>query len=517
MKILLTLSIAIGLSVSLSAQTLYPCPIPNGPGADHCQFACLACNLDGLTGNTSNFTGVQAQPYCVSYENDQWFAFIAGATSGTFTATPSNCTLGNGLQIALTSICYGVPIACNPGAYNYGDIPVSITASLTPGQVYYLMIDGFVGDHCDFVLSVSPGAVSSTYPVDPVGPVSGQDTFCFGLPGTISVDPVNNAGFYIWTAPPGVLINGYPGTVKLPAPGNNAVEIQLTTVDSAQVCVEAGNSCSLPLNSQCKTVYREPLGTIYTLPDVFVCSNDLPYELPWGGSVSASGIYDKAFTCDSIVRQKVIVRAPIIRFLPPQTICAGDSVVVCGQAYKEGGSYTHTCTSYLGCDSLINFSVLVLEAQAKIVTAAQGLTCAEPELILTSAPAIGTKRWLNMQGEIVGTGDNLTVSTPGFYFLQVNAMVGPANCSATDTILIKQLTEPPPISAAGGTLTPQSPWVILQVHSLFSNVSYAWTGPAGFASSQQNPAVSVPGMYTVTVTDLETGCTSSATVDVIQG
>ncbi|MCB9317423.1 MAG: hypothetical protein H6569_14890, partial [Lewinellaceae bacterium] len=277
MKILLSLSVSFCFSVSLNAQTLYPCPTANGPGADHCPFACLACNLDGLTGNTSNFTGIQAQPYCVSYENDQWFAFIAGATSGTFTATPSNCTLGNGIQIALTSTCYGVPIACDPGAYNYGDVPVSITASMTPGQVYYLMIDGFVGDHCDFTLSVSAGVVANDYPVDPIGPVLGQDTFCYGLPGTLSVDPVNNAGFYSWTASPGVLINGNAGTANLPAPGNNSVEIQLTTADSAQVCVQAGNGCSLPLNTQCKTVYREPIGTIHTFPEVIVCSNDLPY------------------------------------------------------------------------------------------------------------------------------------------------------------------------------------------------------------------------------------------------
>ncbi|MCB9317597.1 MAG: hypothetical protein H6569_15760, partial [Lewinellaceae bacterium] len=159
----------------------------------------------------------------------------------------------------------------------------------------------------------------------------------------------------------------------------------------------------------------------------------------------------------------------------------------------------------------------VLEPIAHIVTTMQGLTCKDSLVNLSTIPSVGTKRWLDMQGGIVGTGNILTVSEPGFYFLEVSASAGGAFCSKSDKILIKQLTEPPPISASGGMLTPQSPWVILQVHSLFSNVSFAWTGPAGFSSNQQNPAVSVPGMYTVTVTDLETGCTSSATVEVIQG
>jgi gliding motility-associated-like protein len=44
--------------------------------------------------------------------------------------------------------------------------------------------------------------------------------------------------------------------------------------------------------------------------------------------------------------------------------------------------------------------------------------------------------------------------------------------------------------------------------------TYSWTGPGGFTSTLQNPVVSTPGNYTVTVSTTSNGCTNSATVSV---
>lgn len=45
--------------------------------------------------------------------------------------------------------------------------------------------------------------------------------------------------------------------------------------------------------------------------------------------------------------------------------------------------------------------------------------------------------------------------------------------------------------------------------------SYAWAGPSGFSSSTQDPTVTVPGTYNITVTDQNT-CTSTNSVNVTQ-
>src|SRR5690606_40671568 len=46
-----------------------------------------------------------------------------------------------------------------------------------------------------------------------------------------------------------------------------------------------------------------------------------------------------------------------------------------------------------------------------------------------------------------------------------------------------------------------------------ANGSFAWTGPNGFTSTEQNPSVSEAGTYTLVVTG-SNGCTSTATAEV---
>ena len=47
-------------------------------------------------------------------------------------------------------------------------------------------------------------------------------------------------------------------------------------------------------------------------------------------------------------------------------------------------------------------------------------------------------------------------------------------------------------------------------------VTYQWSGPNGFNSTQQNPVVTTIGTYTVTVTNPVNGCKSTATASVSQ-
>lgn len=49
-----------------------------------------------------------------------------------------------------------------------------------------------------------------------------------------------------------------------------------------------------------------------------------------------------------------------------------------------------------------------------------------------------------------------------------------------------------------------------------ANVSVNWSGPGGFISTQQNPMVNSPGLYSVTITDPGSGCTASDVVVVLQ-
>ncbi|MBV6438623.1 MAG: hypothetical protein EPGJADBJ_00247 [Saprospiraceae bacterium] len=144
---------------AMIAQTPNTCP-DNTPGADECVDACIYCNLESYTGSTAGYTDGSVSSFCGTLENEQWLGFVAGGSSITITVMPFGCALGDGVQVALYPACNLDPIACNGGMADGGSTPVSVSAGTIPGQVYYLMVDGYAGDLCNFTLDVSPAGAA---------------------------------------------------------------------------------------------------------------------------------------------------------------------------------------------------------------------------------------------------------------------------------------------------------------------------------------------------------------------
>ncbi len=511
---LLLFSFLTSFSIStLLAQAPLPCPSNNHPAEDLCQNICIYCNFNGYSGSSSGYTG-QTPPggFCGTIENEQWLGFIAGAAVGTFTVTPSNCQVGNGLQIALYTDCNSAPVACNGGQPGGGNTPVSITANLTPGVNYFLLIDGYAGDQCNFVVTVTPPAAAQQPPIGPTGAIQGPATVCPGGTVTFNIPPVNGAGFYEWTAPGGWLINGQPSPVITNPPNGNVVTVTVGNT-SGQICVRPRNSCN-DGNQVCRTINVVPIPPTNLAP-VIVCNEDVPYTLPWGQQVNTSGTYQTTYQsyqgCDSVVRQQVTVLPPIIRNLGLQSICAGSCITVCGQQYCDAGTYSYICQSYQGCDSLINFSINVVTPVAEI-TGGGVITCANPTVTLGSLPSPGAKVWRDGNGVVLGTGNTITVSNPGTVILTVTASAGGNQCIESDTIQITANTTPPLPTAQGGFLGCGNAQAQLNASSNIPNSSFAWGPPAGLSNPNiPNPLASLPGTYTVTVTNPTNGCTATAT------
>jgi len=492
-----------------------PCPASDTPAADLCEEVCIYCNFNGYSGSTSGYTGQTPPGFCGTIENEQWLGFIAGAAAATFTATPSNCTTGNGVQIALYPSCDGPPIQCNGGWAGGGDTPVSITASLTPGVSYFLLIDGYAADQCDFQLSVVPPSAMQAPGIGSTGVISGPANVCPGGTVTFSIPPVSGAGAYNWLAPPGWRINGQFAPVSLVGAGSNVVEVTAGGASSGQICVQPVNSCAAG-SQVCKNVTVSAI-PITLLPIVTVCAEDVPYQLPWGDLCYNSGNYETTLTsyqgCDSIVRQKVVIYAPIIVNLGIQFFCTGDSVVVCGEAFNALGSYSKPCTSYQGCDSVINFSIIEFDPVANIIPGA--VNCTLPPVTFNSLPSPGVKLWKDINGQVVGNGNTLTVNDPGVYILEVNATIGGNICTAIDTVTVLFGTDIPVAGAlAGDTLTCVQTTVPLDGSADIPNALFAWSGPGGFTSILEDPVVGAPGQYVLTVTNPESGCSSQAMAEV---
>jgi hypothetical protein len=156
--------------------------------------------------------------------------------------------------------------------------------------------------------------------------------------------------------------------------------------------------------------------------------------------------------------------------------------------------------------------------QSSITAAASvqdSLTCVRTTVTLSGSSNItgATYSWTGPDS-FTSTAQNPAATGPGNYILTVT---DPATgCTAKDTATVKQnITAPGASAGVSGSLSCAASQVTLQGSSATAGVSYRWTGPNGFTSTAQNPQVSSPGTYTLTVTDPVTGCTSTQAVSVI--
>ena len=507
--------------VELVPPACYP-PYDEIVPADECYDVCVMPYLPpNVVYNTGGYTPGNTPPgWCGTIENDQWFAFVGGTGPGTITATPSNCANGDGIQIGVLDDCLnGNLIACNGGFEGGGNTPVSITLNgLHPGEVYYLVVDGYAGDACDFTFQVT-GSVcdSSTHPQSPPVEVFGDTLVC---PNGTAIYTALNLGpslatAYMWTAPPGATIFGNPPPTLIYKPDGQFVVVNMGTV-SGFVCMRPVYYFAPPGPPACIFVEVEQIPPTI-LPDVTICPELLPYELPWGDLALSSGVYMTTYTtdqgCDSIVKQKIFVKPPIITNLGTIRLCAGECVEIAGEDYCIPGSYSAYASSYLGCDSVINFNVQMLNPVAEIIGGGT-LNCYQPSITLSSAPSAGTKTWTNGSGQIVGAGNSLTVTQPGTYTLTCTQSSGGVVCTKSDMVSIDQDFTSVTAIAQGGTLTCSSPSITLYGSASNPLALLSWTGPNGFTAFGADITVNTPGSYTLLAL-LPNGCTDTDVATVV--
>lgn len=89
-------------------------------------------------------------------------------------------------------------------------------------------------------------------------------------------------------------------------------------------------------------------------------------------------------------------------------------------------------------------------------------------------------------------------------------------CTNSTTVAVVSNTMPPGAEATGGTLTCSVTSIELAAEAEAPEVTYAWSGPEGFESELPNPSTSVPGTYSLIITDSNNGCTSTAEAEVAE-
>ncbi len=180
---------------------------------------------------------------------------------------------------------------------------------------------------------------------------------------------------------------------------------------------------------------------------------------------------------------------------------------------ENPGDYVLEILASNGCINTATAQVLEDLAQPDIMIGGGVLDCQNFEVSLmgSSATAGVSYSWTGPNG-FTSSDQNPIVENPGDYVLEILAPNGCIN-SATAQVL-EDLTQPD-IMIEGGVIDCENPEISLMGSSTTAGVSYSWTGPNGFTSSDQNPTINLAGEYTLTVTG-PNACTNFETIEVLE-
>lgn len=202
------------------------------------EAACLSENL----GTTLNNGGAPPTPpltfSCGVTHNNLFYAFCPETGPVTLDITPSNCTVGDGVQAIIYETDDCVNFIENVCVSNGNDDPFQINFTGTPGQTYILMIDGFLGDVCDFTVTATGIENISGPPNDPIlDPSDDPLVICNGdVIDVVVTNDDQNCTAYFWEVQSGL------GVISIDVNGSTATVTGLAE-GLAVLCVRADNFC----------------------------------------------------------------------------------------------------------------------------------------------------------------------------------------------------------------------------------------------------------------------------------
>lgn len=450
-----------------------PCATPQP--SMNAQTACVLSSpaeLNCYVGATTAEAPQSFPPnWCSSIENNHWFAFVADGPNVLFTFEVIGCSQGSCIQAAVMSstdcVNFNFMGPCVSGISAGGTYNVT-GANLIPGQVYYLTVDGCAGALCDYSINGSAPLIQNIPPL--VCLPAGPSVYTSNIPATWSINP------------PGA------GTFLGPSTNVQSVAVNWTQQGPAQVCVQS-LTCD---NEQCRDVEIGRRET--TLLEVMLCPGE---EVECSGNFyNQAGTYLNNYQtyqgCDSIVTCRVIQIPPYVSPLFQINKCAPDNHVVCGEVYDVTGGYQHTCESSLGCDSVVNFLLAIMEPMA-IIAPPGMLDCGQNQVITldgsasppNSAASIGGITTYSWSGPgIVGLSNQPTVQVnqPGQYCLVVTHARQGVFCRDTTCVTVTADFATPPMPTLAGNPNPCGDSTT--IYTVTPNgspapTSFTWTTPGG--------------------------------------
>ncbi len=294
-------------TICISPQAVMPNCATSAAAGNTCDVATLICDVNGYCGSTAATYTADSWPslssaFCGSIENNSFIQFVANASTVSLNVWVTSSTSNLGIQILIfsTTSCGGTvtPYTCvSPLAPSTA--PSSVTATgLTPGNTYYMMIDGYAGDVCNYVIGVNSGIQVS-------GQIIASTTnVCLGNPVTLTASGGN--GIYSWTASPD--LSATSGSVVIANPTTQGAHVYTMTTNSSNPFCPSTSVSNVTINA-----FAPP--TPYAGVDDTVCFGN-PILLS-GTQTSAANTMSWQYLATGIVPTPTVSFAPNFSSLTP--------------------------------------------------------------------------------------------------------------------------------------------------------------------------------------------------------
>ncbi|OFY56538.1 MAG: hypothetical protein A2W93_03695 [Bacteroidetes bacterium GWF2_43_63] len=486
----------------------------------------------------------------VQINNNSWLRFTASNDSAVLNVDVYDCYAGAGIQMQVFSA--GSPCASFTPVSNFEEsgIHFEITArGLTIGSDYYLMIDGFAGDICNYTISAESGVQfpNITAAQDPI--CAGSTTTLFGPPGATA---------YHW----------YPGGQTTQNISVNPATTMTYSLEVTGVCgyrqylnytldVNQAPTAAASSNSpRCVGTTVNLTGSggtsyLWSGPNGFTSSSASPSIS--NATATNAGPYNLTVTnaagCSSTTSTTVAINSnPTANAGSPQTIPFGTNTTLTGSASGGSGSFMY---SWSPSGSLVNPNVLSPQTTNLTTTTVFTLTVTDQVTgcmstsqvtVNVSGGALSVIAQTDAPGVCSGNGVTLTaLASGGSGSYNYSWSSNPTGFSSTDdnpylvpsgsTIYSVTVSDGfnSATSAINVNVYPQATATASNTGSYCAGqniqlnatggTTYSWSGPNGFSSSLANPTISSSttlhaGTYSVIVTTAN-GCTDSETTNVV--
>jgi gliding motility-associated-like protein len=529
-----------------------------------CDLATPICNLNGYCGTTSEVYSVNTWPEltaafsCGTISNNSFIKFVATAATVNLSVNVFNSTTNDGIQMMVFGGGCGSGAVTSFGCSNL--LPPGINTftatGLTPGNTYYIMVDGFVGgaglDVCDYIINVTSGVnvLSITPTSASICPGGNVSLTASGGNGVYTWSPATNlnttTGATVISTPTGpityTVTSGAVGGLNCPFTKTVAVSISsLPATPTASVTVQP--NCTIPTGT---IVVTAPTGagleysingTTYQASPTFTGLVPNNYNVTVRNTTTSCISAATALTVNPIPAPPVAPTASVT-VQPTCALPTGTIVVTAplgaNLQYSINGTTYQASVSFAGL-APNNYNVTVRNTSTNCVSTATALTVnavpnlAAPTASVTQQPTcalpnsgiivVTAPTGANFEYSINGTTYQASTSFTGLTANNYNVTVRNTTTSCVSVATPLTVNAPPGAPAAPTATATQQPTCPLPTGTITitaptgANLEYSIDGTtyqAGLIFAGLTPS-----SYNVTVRNTVSNCVSTATAVVI--